>query len=56
MLGSLESFDSSPSLDIGTGVITLPTTGSYTVRVRIIDESFGSDIPTGYRFQLRLEP
>jgi hypothetical protein len=57
VLGSVKVTDIVPELDVGTGVITLPASGSYTVRVHGTEErSGGSGVPTEYRFQVRREP
>ena len=57
VLGSVSVMNPVPDFDIGTGVITLPVSGSYTVRVHGTQErSGGSGVPTEYRFQVRREP
>jgi hypothetical protein len=36
--------------------MTIPASGSYTVRMHGSDERSGGTVPTEYRFQLRREP
>ncbi len=56
VLGSVSLMNPAPDLDVGTGVIAIPASGSYTVRVHASDERSGGTVPTEYRFQLRREP
>ena len=47
VLGSVNVTGPVPDFDIGTRVITLPASGSYTVRVHGTDErSGGSGVPS----------
>jgi hypothetical protein len=56
VLGSVTFANPDPTLSVGTDVITLPSSGSYTVRVRAAEERTGGTVPSEYRFQVRREP
>jgi hypothetical protein len=56
VLGSVTFANPDPTLNVGTDVITLPASGSYTVRVRAAEERTGGTVPSEYRFQVRREP
>ena len=56
VLGSVTFANPDPTLNVGTEVVTLPTSGSYTVRVRAAEERTGGTVPSEYRFQVRREP
>lgn len=56
VLGSVTFANPDSTLSVGTNVITLSASGSYTVRVRAAEERTGGTVPSEYRFQVRREP